>query len=150
MALTFTGGGLAGNAPNYVEPGNNPDQSSPWLTDYSAPPAAPTGTITFGPLTIKKAAAKPKASSGSTTARPKAALVRTGAAGSILDKILPLSIDASGVKTIFGLPPAIVYVAGGILSATLIALLIRMLRGGGGRRSASNPKRARAARRAQR
>jgi hypothetical protein len=140
---------LGDDAPNFVEVGNNPDQSSPWVTNYAAP--TPTSTITFGPLTIKPAKPKAKAS---TAAAPKAsatgkvALKRTGAAGSILDKILPLMVDAAGKQTIFGLPPALVYVAGGILSASLVAFLMKLLRGGVGR--VSNPKRARTSRRQKR
>jgi hypothetical protein len=142
---------LGDDAPNFVEVGNNPDQSSPWVTNYAEP--APTSTITFGPLTIKPAKSSAKASS-SAAAAPKAsttgkvALKRTGTAGSILDKILPLMVDAAGKQTIFGLPPALVYVAGGILSASLVAFLMKLLRGGVGR--VSNPKRARTSRRAKR
>jgi hypothetical protein len=139
MALILDGGGGLGDVgvTNFVE--YSPATVDPWLTDYAAAPEAPEGsqsTITFGPLTIRPAASKaaPKASG------PKVAVKRVGTAGSILDRLLPLMSDAAGVRTIFGLPPAIVYVAGGILSATLLALLYRML-GGGGRRHASNPKR---------
>ena len=139
---------MGDEAPNFVELDNNPDQSSPWVTNYAAP--APTSTITFGPLTIT--ATKPKASTALTTqAKPasgKVAIKRKGTAGSMLDKILPLMMDAAGRQTIFGVPPALVYVGAGILSASLLALLLRLLRGGVGR--VSNPKRARAARRAQR
>jgi hypothetical protein len=74
-------------------------------------------------------------------------LKRKGTAGAILDKLLPLMVDAAGKQTIFGLNPALVYVAGGVLSASVLALLLRFLRGGVGR--VSNPKRI-AARRAQR
>lgn len=141
------GHGLGDTAPNFVEPANNPDQS-PWVTNYADP--APTGTITFGPMTIKPAAPKKTKALTTTTARPatgKVALKRKGTAGSILDKILPLMVDAAGKQTIFGLNPALVYVAGGILSASVLALLLRFLRGGVGR--VSNPKSI-AARHAQR
>jgi hypothetical protein len=143
------GRGLGDTAPNFVEPANNPDQSSPWATNYAAPAPAPTGTITFGPLSIKPAAPKTKALAKAPTAKAstgKVALKRTGTAGAILDKLLPLMVDAAGKQTIFGLNPALVYVAGGVLSASVLALLLRFLRGGVGR--VSNPKRI-AARRAK-
>lgn len=149
MGGSYRGGDLGDDAPNFVEPGNNPDQSSPWVTNYAAP--APTSTITFGPLTIKPAKSKAKASSSAPKASAttgKIAVKRKGTAGSILDKILPLMVDAAGKQTIFGLPPALVYVAGGILSASVVAFLLKLLRGGVGR--VSNPKRARTSRRAQR
>ena len=125
--------------PNYVEPGNTPDQSAPWVTNYAAP--LPTGTITFGPMTIKpaKTGSKPKAAASSSTGKTQ--LKRVGTAGSILDRILPIMVDATGKQTIFGLAPALVYVAGGVLSATLVAVIVRALRGGVARRVA-NPKRA--------
>lgn len=135
--------GLGDTAPNFVEPGNNPDQSSPYVTNYADP--APTSTITFGPMTIKPA----KTSSGTkaiattpATFKGKVAVKRKGTVGEILDRILPLMVDAAGKQTIFGLPPALVYVAGGVLSASLVAFLMRLLRGGVGR--VSNPKRHRA------
>lgn len=139
------GGGLGDTAPNFVEPDNNPDQSSPWTTNYDAP--TPTSTITFGPMTIKPAKTKTVAF---TTTAPKASTAKTqikrkGTAGSILDKILPLMVDAAGKQTIFGLPPALVYVAGGILSASVVAFLLKLIRGGGVGR-VSNPKRSRAKR----
>jgi hypothetical protein len=145
MGGSYRGGHLGDDAPNFVEPGNNPDQSSPWVTNYAAP--APTSTITFGPLTIKPAKSKAKASSSTPKASTtgKVAVKRKGTAGSILDKILPLMVDAAGKQTIFGLPPALVYVAGGILSASLVAFLLKLIRGGGVGR-VSNPKRARARR----
>jgi hypothetical protein len=148
MPLVYDGAGLGDEAPNFVSLENNPDQSSPYVTDYAAP--APTSTITFGPMTIKSAV-KPKASKALTTAKPaagKVAIKRKGTAGSILDRILPLMVDTAGRQTIFGVPPVLVYVGAGILSASLLTLLLRLLRGGAGR--VSNPKRARAARRAQR
>jgi len=141
MGLRINRGGLGDNAPNFVEPNNNPKQAAAaWLTDYTAPQSTGGSTLTFnGPPTIRPATKK------------KTTLKRTGAAGPMLDKVFPLAVDDAGKKTIFGMPAALVYVAGGILSATLIAVLIRMLRGGGGRRRrASNPKRARTARGAQR
>lgn len=143
------GRGLGDTAPNFVEPANNPDQSSPWATNYAAP--EPTSTITFGPMTIKPAVPKKKALATTSTAKAaatgKVALKRQGTAGAILDKLLPLMVDAAGKQTIFGLNPALVYVAGGVLSASVLALLLRFLRGGVGR--VSNPKRI-AARRAKR
>ena len=138
------GRGLGDAAPNFVEPANNPDQSSPWVTNYADPAAAPTptGTITFGPLTIKPAKSKAKASSSSSSSSSsKTQLKRTGTVGGILDRILPVLVDATGKQTIFGLAPALVYVAGGVVSATLIALIVRALKGGAARRVA-NPKRA--------
>jgi hypothetical protein len=148
MALVYRGAGLGDTAPNFVELDNAPDQSSPWVTNYAEP--APTSTITFGPLTIKPAKAKKAKTQALTTTKAagKVPLQRKGTAGSILDRILPLMIDAAGTQTIFGVPPALAYVGAGILSASLLALILRLLRGGAGR--VSNPKRARAARRAQR
>jgi hypothetical protein len=131
-----------GEVPNYVEPANTPDQSSPWATNYAAP--SPTGTITFGPMTIKPAKGKTKKTTvkaAASSSSSKTQLKRVGTAGGILDRILPIMVDATGKQTIFGLAPALVYVAGGVLSATLVAVIIRALRGGVGRR-VSNPKRA--------
>jgi hypothetical protein len=149
MPLVYDGEGLGDEVPNFVSLDNNPDQSAPWLTDYAAP--APTSTITFGPMKIKAAKPKAKTSTALTTSKPaagKVAIKRKGTAGSILDRILPLMVDTAGRQTIFGVPPVLVYVGAGILSASLLTLLLRLLRGGAGR--VSNPKRARAARRAQR
>jgi hypothetical protein len=146
MGGAYRGGDLGDDAPNFVEPGNNPDQSSPWATNYAAPSA--TSTISFGPMTIKPAKSKATTTAAAPKATGKVAVKRTGTAGSILDKILPLMVDAAGRQTIFGLPPALVYVAGGILSASLVAFLMKLLRGGGGR--VSNPKRARTSRAAKR
>jgi hypothetical protein len=153
MAIVF-GGGL-GDVTNFVSfPADDPS-ADPWITDYTAP-ADPTlgptevyGDRALGPteapgdraITVKTTAAKAApAASG-----VKVAVKRAGTAGSILDKLLPLMRDAAGTTTIYGLPPAIVYLLGGVLSATVIAYLVRML--GGGRRLASNPKRHPARRR---
>ncbi len=137
-------GGLGDTAPNFVEPANNPDQSSPWVTNYADP--APTSTITFGPMTIKAAktatGTKAIATTSAKASTGKIAVKRKGTAGALLDRILPLMVDAAGKQTIFGLPPALVYVAGGVLSASLVAFLLKLLRGGVGR--VSNPKRHRA------
>lgn len=129
------------NPPNFVEVDNNPDQSSPWVTNYADVVKA-----------VAKKVAAPAAKKTTTTAKAaatgKVTIRRKGTAGSMLDRILPLMVDAAGTQTIFGVPPALVYVGAGILSASLLALLLRLLRGGVGR--VSNPKRARTARSAQR
>jgi hypothetical protein len=151
MAIIMGGGlGDVTNFVTYPAPGAAPD---PWLTDYTANPTfGPVeayGDRTLGPteapgdraITVKGAGVKTAPKAGGV----KVALKRAGVAGSILDKLMPLMQDAAGKTTIYGLPPAIVYVLGGVLSATVIAYLVRML--GGGRRLASNPKRRPARRR---
>ncbi|MEO7827166.1 MAG: hypothetical protein ABIR60_08505 [Allosphingosinicella sp.] len=128
-------GGLEGNAPNYVEPNNNP-APSPWSTDYTTPPGE---MITIGP--IKIISAKAAAAPGRTI---KVSVKRKGGTGAkILDQILPLKVEqATGVQSIFGLPPMLVYLAGGVAVSALGIYAVHALKGGGRRRAtASNPKR---------
>lgn len=150
MALIYSrGGGLGDNAPNFVELYNNPDQGSPWVTNYAtgatapAPAAAPKKTATKTAITTKPAATRTTA----VTPAAKVQLKRAGPAGALLDKLLPLVADQAGNRTIYGLPPVLVYLAGGVLSSTLLVYLYRLLTGKGGgrrRRTVSNPKRHRA------
>ena len=106
MALVYSRA-LGDSAPNFVELDNNPDQSSPWTTNYSEP----QGTVTIGPIKITPAKGKAKASSKKTTATSatKIQITRPGAAGALLDKLLPLVADQAGNRTIYGLPPVVVY-----------------------------------------
>lgn len=143
MAILFSRLGSA--APNFVELDNNPDQSSPWVTNYAS------GATSPAPLPAKKtSAAIPKKSTVVVKAAAPAAspsskvkIKRTGTGAELLDKLLPLVVDQAGNRTIYGLPPIVVYVAGGVISSALIMFLYRLLtEGGGGRRRAtvSNPK----------
>lgn len=107
--------------------------------DYSDGPL-PSGTVTIGPvkiISVKKASAP-----GKTTKTP---VKRTGKTAPILDALLPLKQDlGTGQQTIFGLPPFLVYLIGGVGASFAGFYLMRKVAGGGGRRrrmAASNPKR---------
>jgi hypothetical protein len=151
VAIVYGGLGDVTNFVTYPATNAAPD---PWLTDYTAPadptlgPVEAYGDRTLGPteapgdraaITVKTTAKASSSKAGGV------AVKRAGTAGAILDKLLPLVQDAAGKTTIYGLPPAIVYLLGGVLSATVIAYLVKML--GGGRRRVSNPKRRPARRR---
>ena len=107
--------------------------------DYSEEPI-PRGTVTIGPVKIISVA---KASAPSTTT--KTTVKRKGKAAPILDALLPLKQDnATGKQTIFGLPPFLVYLVGGVGVSFGGFYLMRKVTGGGGRRrrlAVSNPKR---------
>lgn len=113
------------------------------LTDDSLDPR---GTVTIGPvkiISVKKAEAPSRTI--------KTPVKRSGKiVGPVLDKVLPIVQDSgTGRQTIFGLPPFLVYLVGGVGVSFAGYYLMRKM-GGGRRLAVANPKRRRKARRSKR